>query len=97
MPPVGSIVRALQDAQSDRLLAERLCEELLIDLFSGWAPKFPRHLGWLWTEPATLDVWNVIEYPAALAALRLAGFNVATLHDHPVARPLRCACPKRKI
>lgn len=95
MTEVGSIVRALQDAQADRLLAERLCEELLLELLPGWLPRFPRARGWWWTHPAELDVWGAIDSPAAADALARAGFTMIRLHDHE--RGQDCACPTRKI
>lgn len=96
MTEVGAIVRALQNAQEDRLLAERLCEELIASCLPDFRPVFPRSRCWEWTEPAGLDVWEVLGSPSAVTCLGRGGFKVIRLHDHSRGND-RCACPTRNV
>lgn len=90
----GSVrAEALRSATDDLARREQDVEDLLILLFPGWYPRFPSHHGWRFTRPHTIDVYGVVDSPAAVDALHRAGFGRVTLHDHAVGQ--RCGCGVR--
>lgn len=90
---VGALARALVDAAGDRLAAERAVVDFLRGLFPEWRELFPAERCWRWTPPHTIDVYGVLDSPAAIQALWLAGFTGGvTLHDHSSERLLTCSC-----
>lgn len=90
---VGSLAEALRSATDDLVRREQDVEDLLMLLFPGWRPRFPRRHGWRFTAPHTIDVYGVVDSPAAVSALHRAGFRRVTLHDHAVDQ--RCHCGVR--
>lgn len=58
------------------------------------SPRCSLHgaLGWRFTPPDTIDVYEAMDSPAAVEALRRAGFVTVTLHDHEATRFLSCRC-----
>lgn len=93
--PLSIVPLAARFAQLARDLdrAEVELENLLADLFPGWAPRFPRHLSLVVHPPGGLEVWDASGSPSAMSELVLAGFTRIKLHVHPAARPLICRCP----
>ncbi len=90
---VGSLARALCEAQVELRAVEQYVDHFLESLFPGWRARFPTSVGWRFTAPSALDVYGVpLPSPAAVNALRRAGFLDVTLHPHS-AMTLACACP----
>jgi hypothetical protein len=71
-------------------------EDLLALLFPGWRPRFPITMGWRFTPPSTIDVYDAVETSGEIAALRSAGFSVVVLHPHSAARFLTCTCRSKE-
>ncbi len=76
-----------------QLEIERDVEDLLGALFPGWHPR--PFQGWLFTPPDALDVWGVVSSPAAIEAIRCAGFDRVMLHGHRSDEHCDCALATR--
>lgn len=92
---VGQHVRALYGAAGAKRAAELAIEDFLSSLFpEGWH-------GWDYhgeIHAAAIDVYSVVDSPAAASALHRAGWITVTLHGHiHGARPITCACPVRSV
>ncbi len=88
--PIGSLARALREAQAEIRAVERQVDAFLESLFPGWRRRFPTGRGWRFLPPDTIDIYRVVPSPAAVDALRRAGFLVVTLHEHDAQ--IACAC-----
>ncbi len=89
----GSLAAALYAAEHGLRDAERRVEQFLTALFpDGWQ-------GWAFTGdmPAAIaiDVYEVIDSPAAAGALHRAGFAEVRLHGHLAKKFLTCNCSTR--
>jgi hypothetical protein len=88
-----SLAAALYAAEHGLREAERRVEQVLTALFpDGWQ-------GWAFTgatpHAIAIDVYEVIDSPAAARALIRAGFADVTLHGHPASKFITCACTTR--
>lgn len=95
--PVGSLARDLREARTGLRDVEQRVDAFLESLFPGWRARFPTTVGWRFTDPDAIDVYRVaVPSPAAVDALRRAGFRSVTLHDHDALSPYdattRAAC-----
>jgi hypothetical protein len=88
-----SLAAALYAAEHGLREAERRVEQVLTALFpDGWQ-------GWAFAGAAphaiAIDVYEVIDSPAAASALHRAGFAEVRLHGHAAKRILTCSCSTR--
>jgi hypothetical protein len=90
--PVGSLARELREARADLQVVRHRVSTFLESLFPGWRPRFPISAGWAFTHPDAIDVYSIVPSPAAVDALRRAGFRVVTLHEHEATRVIACSC-----
>lgn len=93
MPGPGHLVRALYSAagakRSVELQIEALLEALFPDGWQGWDYHGEIHA-------AGIDVYKVLDSPAAASALHRAGWITVRLHGHAHGeRPISCACVER--
>ncbi len=91
-PADRSIVRQLYGADGAKRSAEIAIEDLIGSLFpDGWR-------GWNYHgegHAAAIDVYQVVDSPAAATALQRSGWVSVTLHDHPAQKLLTCMCRPR--
>lgn len=90
--PIGSLAKALHEARVDLWVVEQRVDQLIESVFPDWRPRFPTSAGWQFTPPDGIDVYSVVPSPAAVAALRRAGFLVVILHEHDAGKLLTCTC-----
>lgn len=104
-PELVDLAQGLRDSATIAARAEARLADFLSLTLPGWRARFPRHLGWTWTDPA-LDVWSVLgcndaaAQPAMEAAARslfVRGFTLVRFHDHEHRRAIACACPERSL
>lgn len=92
-----SLAAALRAAHDDLTAVEWQVDTLLESLFAGWRRRFPRAMGWRFTSPAQLDVYDVADPPQqTVEVLRRAGFDVVVLHVHKAVAFLTCTCSEAK-
>ena len=96
MSTVGELGRQLRAYHRGHGLICQRVGAFLLSLYDGTTPEWE----YLLDEPdLQIDIWGVVDSPAAAHALFTAGFDVVTAHPHPRSRFLSCgvgSCPPRR-